>query len=257
MEIELIRNATLLLRTRAGVILVDPTMLGGIGAAGSIPNTPNPRPNPIVELPRPAAEIVAEAEMVLVTHTHRDHWDATAIEILPKSLPLFGQPEDEDRFRAAGFLNVHPVADQAVWPGRKDLPAHMTRTGGQHGTGEIGQRMAPVSGFVLRIPGEPSIYIAGDTIWCTEVQAALETHAPDAVIVNSGAARFLEGDPITMTAEDVAQVAGLAPQAAMIAVHLEAMNHCLLTREALAAQLARQGMAGRVRIPKDGEVISL
>jgi hypothetical protein len=47
------------------------------------------------------------------------------------------------------------------------------RTGGRHGTGEIGEKMGPVSGYVLRGPGEPVVYIAGDTVWCPEVAAAL------------------------------------------------------------------------------------
>ena len=45
----------------------------------------------------------------------------------------------------------------------------IARTDGHHGTGEIGEQMAPVSGFVLHAPGEPSVYIAGDTILCDEV----------------------------------------------------------------------------------------
>ena len=83
----------------------------------------------------------------------------------------------------------------------------MSRTGGRHGTGEIAEMLAPVSGFVLRAEGEPTVYVAGDTIWCDEVRAALDEHAPDVVVVNASGARFTEGDPIVMTAEDVATVA--------------------------------------------------
>ena len=49
----------------------------------------------------------------------------------------------------------------------------IARTEGRHGTGEIGEAMAPVSGFVLAAPGEPTLYIAGDTILCDEVRAAV------------------------------------------------------------------------------------
>ena len=89
----------------------------------------------------------------------------------------------------------------------------VARTGGRHGTGEIADAMAPVSGFVLAAPGEPTLYIAGDTVWCDEVAAALDAHRPDVVVVNAGGARFTEGDPITMTAEDVVAVARHAPRA--------------------------------------------
>ena len=47
----------------------------------------------------------------------------------------------------------------------------IARTGGQHGTGEIALELAPVSGFVIGCP-----YIAGDTIWCREVEEAIASH---------------------------------------------------------------------------------
>ena len=129
----------------------------------------------------------------------------------------------------------------------------ISRTGGRHGTSEIGARMAPVSGFVLRAPGEPVLYVAGDTIWCPEVEDALREHRPDVIVVNAGAARFNEGDPITMTAGDVAEVAGHAGGATVVAVHMEAINHCLLGRDELRSDLKDLGVTEGVMIPADGE----
>ncbi len=117
--------------------------------------------------------------------------------------------------------------------------------------------MAPVSGFVLRAPDEPALYVAGDTIWCPEVEAALDEHEPRIVVVNAGAARFDVGDPITMTAEDVAWVRRHAPEAAVVAVHMEAINHCLLARDELRSCLGREGLSEQTLIPEDGERMSL
>ncbi len=138
--------------------------------------------------------------------------------------------------------------DSLHWEG-----IELHRTGGRHGTGEIGTRMAPVSGFVLRVPGEPTLYIAGDTIWCPEIEDALREHRPDVVVVNAGAARFNEGDPITMTAGDVAEVVRHAGGAAIVATHMEAINHCLLGRDELRSNLVESEAYGRVSIPADGE----
>ena len=251
MEIRLIRHATLLLTIRGHRFLVDP-MLADPGTAPPVANSPNQRPNPLVPLPLPAEEAVAGVEAVLVTHTHRDHWDDAAAAALPKGLPIVGQPEDEPKFRAAGFHDVRPVRDAVRWD---DVTIH--RTGGRHGTGEVGRRLAPVSGFVLRAPGEPVAYIAGDTIWCPEVDAALREYVPVIVVVNAGAAQFLEGGPITMTADDVIAVAGAAPAARLVAVHMEAINHCVLRRADLAAAVGRAGLASRVVIPADGERVPL
>jgi len=246
---QLIRHATLAIDYAGVRFLVDP-MLDDVGSRAPIQNSPSPRKNPLVGLPDSANEIARNAEVVLVTHTHSDHWDETAVRLLAKDLPLFGQVADEAQFRGQSFVNVHPVGESAKW---KDV--EIARTGGQHGQGEIGKSMAPVSGFVLRASGEPTTYIASDTIWCEEVREALARYKPSVVIVNAGAAQFLKGDPITMTADEVVAVCQAAPNAQVVAVHMEAINHCLLTREDLAFQLE----AARVRaaIPGDGEWVTL
>jgi L-ascorbate metabolism protein UlaG (beta-lactamase superfamily) len=247
MEIRLIRHATLLVTILGRRLLVDP-MLADTGTAPPVANSPNQRPNPLVPLPVPARDAVAGVEAVFVTHTHRDHWDDAAAAALPKTLPVFCQPEDEAKIRGAGFGDVRPVRDAARWG---DIAIYRTR--GQHGTGDVGRRLAPVSGFVLRAPGEPVLYIAGDTIWCPEVEDALREYHPAIAVVNAGAAQFLEGGPITMTAGDVIAVANAAPAARVVAVHMEAINHCVLRRAELAAALDRAGLAARAAIPADGD----
>ena len=135
---------------------------------------------------------------MLVTHLHRDHFDDTAKRLLDKHLPLFCQPPDTERLHADGFTHARPV--------HADAKLHdilIERTEGQHGTGEIGEQMAPVSGFVLAAPAEPTVYIAGDTILCDEVRHAVSTYAPDVIVVNASAAQFNEGGPIVMDNDDV------------------------------------------------------
>jgi L-ascorbate metabolism protein UlaG (beta-lactamase superfamily) len=247
-----VRHATFLLEMGGMRMLVDP-MLGAAGTAPAVPNTPNAKPNPLVDLPfgeEGLADLIESTDAVLVTHTHNDHWDGRAQELLPKDGLVLCQPEDEARISGAGFTNVSAVDPGLAWRGLRLL-----RTGGRHGTGEIGRQMAPVSGFVIRAEGSPSLYVAGDTIWCDEVEEALRDHRPDVIVVNAGAARFLEGDPITMTAGDVARVRQAAPEARVIAVHMEAINHCLLTRPELAEELAERGLDGQVEIPADGRTI--
>ena len=57
-----------------------------------------------------------------------------------------------------------------------------------------------------------------------------------------------------MEAGDVIAVAEAAPSARVVAVHIEAINHCLETRAALrAAAVAAAGVADRVAVPADGE----
>ena len=251
MRLRLIRNATLHVWLAGKCVLVDP-MLDPAGARPPVEDTADPRRNPLVDLPEPAEVVVTGLDAAIVTHLHRDHLDDTAIELLPSDLPLFAQPEDVDRLRGHGFTDIRPVEEELDWDG-----VRIVRTAGRHGTGRIGELMAPVSGFVLVAEGEPVLYVAGDTIWCEEVAAAIDAHRPAAIVVNAGAARFLEGDPIVMTADDVVAVAWHAPDARVVVVHLEAINHCPLTRADLHQRLHDEGLTEHVTVPEDGAAVPL
>lgn len=249
MHIQLIRHATLKLTYGGQTFLVDP-MLSAAHTLPTTPNTPNPVANPLVELPFSVEEVLEGVDALIVTHTHPDHLDAEAVSKLPKHLPLFCQPPDEEKLRQLGFEQVIVVEDETNWQG-----IQLRRTGGQHGTGEIGKQMGPVSGFVLRGNGEPTYYLAGDTIWCEEVEQAIQTDQPNVITLFGGAARFLVGDPITMTKEDIAKVAHAAPHSQIVVAHMETWNHCLLSREELREYVAKKTLSGQVHVPEDGEGI--
>jgi L-ascorbate metabolism protein UlaG (beta-lactamase superfamily) len=251
MHVRLIRHATLLVHVAGRRLLIDP-QLDPARARPPVANSPNDRRNPLVELPEPPEVLVARVDAVLVTHLHRDHLDETAVRLLAPGVPLICQPPDAAALRDRGFTDVRPVEAAAEWAGLR-----LTRTGGRHGTGAQAEALGPVSGFVIAAAGEPSLYIAGDTVWSEPVRDALATHRPDAVVVNAGGARLLTGDPITMTADDVVAVAHAAPWARVIAVHLEAINHCLEPRADLRERLHAEDVSDRVSIPEDGAEVPL
>lgn len=252
MKLTLLRHATLLVEMGGKKILVDP-MLSAQGAMEPVQQAGNERRIPMTPLPLGEEELdllLDAVDAVLITHTHRDHWDEEAQRRIPKDKMLFCQPADEEKIKTQGFTRVQVVADTHSW-GKLTI----SRTGGQHGTGEIGKKMGPVSGFVLQAE-EHRLYIAGDTIWCDEVRQALAAHRPDVVVVNAGAAQFLQGDPITMTAEDVRQVMQAAPASRVVAVHMDTVNHCLLTQAAFRSFLTERKLNDRCLVPADGECLT-
>ncbi len=237
MRLTLIRNATLVLELARRRILVDP-MLDDAGARPPIQGTRNPVPNPTVPLPFPAEEVVRDVDAVVVTHRHRDHLDTRAEELLPRDVPVFCQPDDEEALRELG-LDARPVDSGLDWDGLR-----ITRTPARHGSGRMAELMAPVSGFVL-----DDLYLAGDTVWYEGVEETIDRHRPRVAVVHAGAAEFEEGGLIVMGVDDVREVVTRVP--VVVAVHLEALNHCYLTRAELRSALPT------VLVPNDGETLDL
>ena len=250
--ITLLRHATLVLEINGYKILIDP-MLSPKDTMDPVKNCGNEIRIPMVDLPISDSDlnqILSDVDAVVVTHTHRDHWDVAAQSKIAKTKTVFCQPVDEDVIRKQGFVNVVSIDSQHSWNG-----ISITRTKGQHGTGEIGKLMGEVSGFVFKTKSK-SVYLAGDTIWCLDVKDALGLHNPDVTIVNAGGAKFLSGDPITMTSEDVLQVRANLPQTKIIAVHMDTINHCFVKRSDLRNVIEENAASG-VIIPDDGERIHL
>ena len=232
MRLTLVRNATLILELGGKRLLVDPA-LDAAGVRPPIDNTANPVRNPTVGLPMPAEELVSGLDAVLVTHRHRDHLDGRAEELLPRDVPVFCQPPDTDALRERA------VDDELDWDG-----VRIVRVPGRHGTGAIAHALAPVSGFVL-----DDCYLAGDTVWYGDVEETIERHRPRVAVVNAGGAEFLEGGLIIMGIDDVREVAVRVET--VVCVHMEAINHCHLTRAELRAAVPS------VLVPEDGETLDL
>jgi L-ascorbate metabolism protein UlaG (beta-lactamase superfamily) len=238
MRLTLVRHATLLVEMDGRRVLVDP-MLDDAGARGPVEDSPKPRRNPLVPLPFPAEEVVRGLDAVVVTHMHQDHFDETGARLVPRDVPVFCQPEDEERLSGLG-LDARPVENELDWDGLR-----IARTGGRHGADEeVARALAPVSGFVLG-----RLYIAGDTVWCREVEEALERHRPEVAVVNASGARFTDSGPLVMTAAEVREVVVRVPK--VVVVHLEAINHCLESRAEIRETVPE------ALVPEDGETLDL
>ncbi|MGX5832571.1 MBL fold metallo-hydrolase [Aeromonas piscicola] len=256
MQITQVRNATLLIDYAGTRFLIDP-MLAAKGTLPAFAGTANSHlRNPLVELPLSLAEIL-DVDAVIVTHDHLDHWDPVAQQQLPKHLPLFVQHQkDADTICASGFTDVRLLSEQAEFAG-----ILLQQTEGQHGSDQVmavlAERLGEVCGVVFSHPQEKTLYLAGDTVWNEMVAQSLRQHGPEVIILNCGDAQVPGLGSIIMGKEDVRAVYQAAPQATLIASHMEAVNHAVLSRKELRDYLAEYGMADRVRVPEDGDILSL
>lgn len=250
MEIQLIRNATLRVNYADHNFIIDPYF----APKHTLPSFTGRSQNPLVDLPLPPAEIINGIEMVVVSHLHTDHFDPLAQEMLPKDVPVFCQPGNEAQIGEKGFSSVSPIATEVVWNG-----ITICRTAGKHGSSELVlSDMGTVSGFVFKTAGEPTLYIAGDTVWYTDVQAAIDEHRPDVIVTHSGGAVWGDNELIIMDAEQTVAVCRYAQNSAVVAVHLELLDHCLTSRADLRSYAHNAGVSEtQLLIPDDGEILKL
>ncbi|MDN3562708.1 MBL fold metallo-hydrolase [Vreelandella neptunia] len=259
-QVQQVRNATVKITYGDTTFLIDP-MLAEQGAYPGFEDTYRSElRNPLVELTMPAEEVVDDTDAVIVTHTHLDHWDAAAQELLPKNIPLFAQnATDAELIRSQGFSDVRILDVGAEFGG-----VQLHKTGGQHGSDtlyavpELAQSLGDVMGVVFEAPGQKTTYVVGDSVWRDEVEQALERYNPEVIVLNTGAAEVtgFEGDPIIMGKEDTLRTHKTTPNATIIAVHMDAVNHMTLSRDELADYVQKEGIQDHVLIPSDGEVTS-
>ena len=259
MKFQQIRGATSIVTYKGTRLLVDP-FLAPKGSFPPVPSPCNTLANPLVDLPLPASEIIA-ADAVIVTHMHHfDHFDDAAASALDKTLPVFVQSDKEAcDMRKLGFGSVIPMKAEGVT--LKDITIY--RTEALHGDGVTAAYYyqkynlpSEACGFVLRAPSEPTFYAAGDTLWFDGVRAALSRFQPDIIALNAANAQLYDGTPILMGEEGLHEVAMAAPEARIIATHLDAVNHAHVSRADIRRFIRENNLERRVLVPEDGETLS-
>ncbi|WP_378184749.1 MBL fold metallo-hydrolase [Aquimarina sp. W85] len=250
MDIQLIRSATLKITYAGSTILIDPML----AAKGTFESFAGIQKNPICDLTMSIEEVLDAVTLVLITHMHEDHFDTLAKASLSKDIPIFCQPADLKKIQESNFIHAKKIDTTVQWKG-----ITISRTGGVHGSGEIAKHMGAVSGFVLQAENEPTTYIVGDSIWVDQVDQAIKAYEPQVIVTNSGGA-YIPGHeitPILMNEAETIKILKRLPEAHVVAVHLEALDHCTVTRASLKRVYAiEKSEIGSLYLPVDGEVIS-
>ena len=258
--IQQIRNATLKISYAGTIFLIDP-MLAPKGAYPGFEETYRSElRNPLIDLPASISEIIKGVDAIIVTHTHLDHWDDAAQKFIPKHFPLFVQNEQDAKLiQSQGFTNIRILDNNTLF---NDI--HLTKVGGQHGTDsmyavpDLAKRLGDTMGVVFHAKGFKTLYIAGDTIWCDETTRVISNYKPEIIILNTGYARLKNfNGSIIMGKDDVKHAYQTASNAIIIATHMDAVNHAMLTRKKLREYIAKEGINDRVLVPNDGETIKL
>ena len=253
MKIQFIRHATALIVMENKKILVDP-MLGDIGTESPYPLTANRVKNPMIPLPVEKDSLLKDIDAVLITHYHPDHFDREAENTLPKDMLIFCQPGDDEILKVKGFTNVQAIENKTEFG-----ELSITRFPVNHGEGIWQEPMGKSSSFYIEGNIETkneSVFITGDAIFDELLETGLKETQANLIVANAGAAQFIIGKPITLTSDALNGITQLLPDTRIIAVHMDAINHCKLTKDKLKKYIAEENLAKNIDVPNEGDVLS-
>lgn len=262
MKIHHLRSATFIIESGENFILIDPML----GKKGSMPPfsviKAKATKNPTVEMPDNANELLNKVTHTLITHSqtfgikalqHGDHLDPAGEAFLTgRNIPVATPAKDKAYLEKYGLTINWGIED---WQTIDFLGGKLTAVPALHGHGWIHKVMANGVGFFLELPNEPSIYISGDTVLTDDVKRALNELNPDITVVAAGRARMDVGQPLLMSIDEVMEFICLSPNK-VIANHMEALNHCAVTRPILKKAIDDNGLSDKVLIPADGETLA-
>ena len=143
-----IGHATTLLRLDGVTILTDPMLRDWLGPL----HRQGPSPDPL---------LAKAADLVLISHLHRDHLDLPSLKRIPSSAPLV-IPRDAARLASkSGAQDIRELGvGEAISVGGVEVEG-VRAVHGRHRDGHRGPEIAPL-GFLLRRAGR-TVYFAGDT----------------------------------------------------------------------------------------------
>lgn len=252
MKIHQLRNATFILHVGDRRILIDP-MLGEVGSMGGFKFFGGgKRPNPIIALPEGAMKALETVTDCVITHCQRDHLDhidGTGISFLrARDIPVWSVADD------FGYLRKKGLAPNEFVDGTHGMKIRAIDA--RHGHGIKGWLLGPGHGWFIHYPGEPSIYITGDTVLVESVRTAIDELQPDVIVAPAGCANFGFGQDILFPIEELIELAQLAP-GRVVFNHLEALDHCPTQRQKLKELLEQHGVFDKCLVPEDGELLDL
>jgi L-ascorbate metabolism protein UlaG (beta-lactamase superfamily) len=250
MLIQSIRNATMRITYHGNLFVCDPFLADKF----TRPSYTGKSPNPLIDLPMPAKEVIAGAGFFLLSHLHSDHFDPAAAELLPRDALIFCQPTDKATLEDKGFTRLTPVDDTAEWNG-----IMLRRIAGQHGTGAVLDDMGLASGFVFSAAGDPTVFWIGDSLLTDTIRNEIVTVKPDVIITHSSGAVWGKDRVLILTdAAQTIEICQLAPHARVVAVHMEALDHATVSRSELRDYARAHGIRDeQLLIPLDGETLTL
>ena len=202
----------------------------------------------------PELKALDRIDLMAITHGHFDH--------IADAIPLAQQHEPQ----------IAAIFELGHWLERKGVPSHIIHTMNKGGTAKFGDIELTMvhadhscgildgdsivyggeaTGFVIRIPGAPVIYHAGDTAVFGDMAIVRELYQPEVAMLPIG-------DNYTMSPKEAAKAAELLQPKILIPMHFGTFPTLTGTPQMLIDELDARGLGHiEVRAMEPGESMRL
>ncbi|HET9960360.1 MAG TPA: MBL fold metallo-hydrolase [Polyangiaceae bacterium] len=252
---------------RSGLrVLTDPMLGPREDVAFRLPKHPSSGvlDAPVARYTSPPAFDMQGLTAILISHTHNDHFDATAQRTLPKSLPVVVAKAGADKVRAAGFADVRPLD----WSESLTLehagtnlkitavPAHHAHDAG------LDSELGRGNGYVLEwrdSRGVCRVYWTGDAVLSDDSRGLAEKYGPiDLLLPHLGGVGGDGGLGLrTMNAAETLGLVERVNPALVIPIHHTTFAHYREPIEALEQRAGEAGLAKSFHFLREGESFDL
>jgi L-ascorbate metabolism protein UlaG (beta-lactamase superfamily) len=261
-----IGGPTVLLERGGLRILTDPMLGGREEQAFTLPKHPSSGvvDAPIARYTSPIDVPLEGLDAILISHTHNDHFDARAKQILPKGLPLIVAASGAESVRAAGFTDVRGLD----WGESITLEAHgtvlqVTAVAAHHAHAEtLDHQLGRGNGYILEWrdrDGPYRAYWTGDSVLSAESQTLSEQHGRiDLLLPHMGGVGGDGGFGLrTMNADEAIQLVRRIQPGLVIPIHHTTFAHYREPIEALQQRAEQSGLARLFRFLREGQSLTL
>lgn len=206
----------------------------------------------------PAAFDKSHIDLLLISHTHPDHIDPAAVEILDKNLKTISTAAGVSVLQKWGFANTAALEwNDSVLLHKGHESLKITALKSMHAEEPLNTELGKGNGYLIEYQSGKSvfrIYWTGDTIWFDEIAAYSKYGKIDLFIPNMGAVG--NGKRGLDASQALKIITALDPEK-IIPVHHTSFSHYTESITVLEAVLSKTKYKNSLQIVPLGKIVKL
>jgi L-ascorbate metabolism protein UlaG (beta-lactamase superfamily) len=243
-------------------VLTDPVLSARGENAFTLPKHPSSGVinAPVARYTAPPPFVAEGLTAILISHTHNDHFDVKAKQVLPKQLPVVVAAAGADSVRAAGFTDVRPLDwDQELTLSAAGVELRIVAIAAHHAhDAQLDRELGRGNGYVLEwrdARGRFRVFWTGDAVLSDESRDLRARFGEfDLLVPHLGAVGGDGGLGLrTMNAAEALELTRRVTPRLVVPIHHTTFAHYREPIVALEQQATETGLRERFHFLREGE----